>query len=93
MGEARSNFNTMVKGMTSLKERSENVAGDQLNVEQYVKELSDVCTEMFRSTACMFEQEHLRFIKITAAAGKSGTGGGCGSVTPREPGRTRSSRT
>ncbi len=29
----------MVKGMTRLKEISENVAGDQLNVERCVKEL------------------------------------------------------
>ena len=57
VGESRANFNRMVKGMTRSKEISENVAGDQLNVEKYVQELSDVCTEMFRATGCMFEQD------------------------------------
>ena len=92
MGEARANFNRMVKGMTRLKEISENVAGDQLNVEKYIKELSDVCTEMFRATGCMFEQEHLRFINMITAVGSGGTGGG-GSKYPRSIWRTRSSRT
>ena len=76
VGEARTNFNRMVKGMTRLKEISENVAGDQLQVEKYVKELSDVRTEMFRATGCMFEQEHLRFINMITAAGSGGAGGG-----------------
>ncbi len=76
MGEARANFNRMIKGMTRLKEISENVAGGQLKVEKYVKELSDVCTKMFRATGCMFEQEHIRFINMVAAAGNGETGGG-----------------
>ncbi len=62
MGESRANFNSLVKDMTRLKEISENASGDQLNVEKYIKELSDVCTEMFRATGRMYEQEHLRLI-------------------------------
>ncbi len=46
----------MVRSMTRLRVISENVAGDQLNVEKYIKELSDVRTEMFRAAGSMFEQ-------------------------------------
>ncbi len=43
VGEAKLNFQRMVRSMTRLDEISKNVSGDQLNVETYVKELSDVC--------------------------------------------------
>ena len=76
VGEARNNFNRMVRGMSRLKEISEHVEKDQLNLEKYVKELTDVCREMFMSTGAMFEQEHLRFINYFAATGGSGHGGG-----------------
>ncbi len=69
MGEARLNFNRMVRGMSSMKEISENVLGDQLNIEGYVKELTDVCKEMFMGSCSMFEQERLRFINLFAATG------------------------
>ncbi len=69
VGEARINFNRTVRGMSRLKEISENVAGDQLNAEKYVKELTDVCREMFMASGSMFEQEHLRFIDLFAATG------------------------
>ncbi len=42
VGEAKQNFQRMVRGMTRLKAILENVAGDQLTIEKYVKELSDV---------------------------------------------------
>jgi hypothetical protein len=58
VGEARVNFNRMVKGMTRLKGISENAAGDQLNFETYVKKLSDVSTEILHAAGSMFEQEH-----------------------------------
>ncbi len=70
------NFQSLVRGMTSLREISENVAGDQLNVEKYVKELSDVRMEMCRAAGAMFEQEHLRFTNMFAATGGGGHGGG-----------------
>ncbi len=47
-----------------------------LNTEKYVKELSKVCWDTFRATGAMFEQEHLRFIKMFAATGGNGSGGG-----------------
>ncbi len=81
--DARANFSRIVNGMTRLREISENVAGDQLNVEKYVKDLSDVRTEMFRATGCMFEQEHFRFINMVAAVGNGGKGGGRGFKYPR----------
>ncbi len=47
-----------------------------MNIEKSVKELSHVCTEMFRATGCMFEQERLRLISMITAVGSGGTGGG-----------------
>ncbi len=69
-------FKRTVRGMARLKEISENVLGDQLNIERYVKELTDVCKEMFMASGSMFEQEHLRFINLFAATGGGGHGGG-----------------
>ncbi len=60
VGEARLNFKRMVTGMARLKEISEKVVGDHLNIERYVKELTDVCREMFMDSGSIFEQEHLR---------------------------------
>ncbi len=76
VGEARLKFNRMVKGMARLKEISENVVADQLNIEKHVKELTDVVREMFMASGSMFEQEHLRFINLFAATGGGGHGGG-----------------
>ncbi len=58
--------------MSRFNEISESVAGDQLNVEKYVKELPDVCAEIFRASGSMFEQEHLRSINMVAAVGSGG---------------------
>ncbi len=55
VGEAKLNFRKMVKGMSRTKEISDNVAEDQLNVENYVKELSDVCRDMFRAYGAILE--------------------------------------
>ena len=76
VGEARLNFNRMVKGMTRLKEISENVETDQLNIEKYVKELTNVCKEMFMAAGSMFEQEHLRVFSLLEMTGGGGHGGG-----------------
>ena len=75
VGEARINFNRMSKGMARLQEISENVEADQLNVELYVKELTNVVKEMFLSTGSMFQQELLRFFGLLAATGGGGHGG------------------
>ncbi len=64
----------MVKGISSEKEITENVAGDRLNVGKYVEDFSDVCMEMFRATGAMLAQEHLRFINMFAATGGGGPG-------------------
>ena len=61
------NFGKMVRGMARLKDISENVLGDQLNTERYVKELTDVVREMFMASGPMFQQEHLRFITALQA--------------------------
>ena len=82
VGEARLNFNRMAKGMMRLKQISENVQTDQLNIEKYVKELTNVVREMFLSTGSMFQQEHLRFINYFAATGGVGYGGGGNSRKP-----------
>ncbi len=52
----------MVKGVSRLRERSENATGDELNAEKHVKELTDVCAEMLRAPGAFFERDHLRFI-------------------------------
>jgi hypothetical protein len=75
VGKAKLNFQKMVRGRSRMKKKSEDVSGDQLNVEKRVKELSDVRMEMFRATGAMFEQEHLRFINMFAATGGGGQGG------------------
>ena len=69
--------------MTRLREISENVSADQLNIEKYVKELTDVVREMFMASGSMFEQEHLRFINLFAATGGGGYGGGGGHKFPK----------
>ncbi len=74
--EAKLNFQRMVRGVSRLKEIFQNVAGDQLNVEKFVKDLSDVSVEMFRAPDSMFEQGHLRFINMFAATRGGGSGGG-----------------
>ncbi len=76
VGKARLNFNHMVRGMARLEEISETVVPYQLNIEKYVKELTDVTREMFMASGCMFEREHLRFINLFAATGGGGHGGG-----------------
>ncbi len=58
-----------------MKEISENVVADQLNVEKYVKELTDLVREMFMASGSMFEQEQLRFINMFTATGGGGHGG------------------
>ncbi len=47
-----------------------------MNVEKYVKELSDVGIDMFRAAGSMFEQENTRIINMFAASGGGGHGGG-----------------
>ncbi len=60
--------------MIRLREISEHLAGDPLNMEKQVKELSDLRAEML--TASEFEHDQLRLVNIVAAAGNGGTGGG-----------------
>ena len=72
VGQARQNFLRMSAGMHRLKEISDNVEADQLNVEKYVKELTDAVQEMFMSTGSMFVQEAMR---MEAAISRSRTGG------------------
>ncbi len=76
VGEAKLNSQGVAGAMTRLKAISENVAGDQLIIEKYVKELSDVCMDKFMATGSVFEQENLRFINMGAAAGGGGAGDG-----------------
>ena len=69
VGEARQSSNRMVNGITRVKQIVDRVEGDPTNSEKYIKELSKVCWEIFRATGAMFEQEHLRFSNMCAAAG------------------------
>jgi hypothetical protein len=74
VGQAAFNNQEMVKGMKRFKGIENNVETDSTNMEKYVKELSKVCWDMFRATGAMLEQEHLRFINTSAAAGTGGNG-------------------
>ena len=38
-----------------------------MNIEKYVRELTNVVREMFLSTGSMFQQEHMRFANLFAA--------------------------
>ncbi len=73
VGEARVNFHRIVKGMSRLKEISAMISE---KVVGYLKELTEVCMEMFRATGSRFEQEHFRFINMVTAAGSDGSVGG-----------------
>ena len=76
VGEARLNFNRMSQGMHKLKEICENVEEGPMNIETYVRELTDAVREMFLSTGSMFQQEDRRFLSMLAAAGGGGHGAG-----------------
>ena len=76
VGQARASCDRMVEGMSMLKEIVDNVEGDQLRTEKYVKGLGAVCTEMPRATGAMFEQEHLKFVAMFPATRTGGGGRG-----------------
>ncbi len=65
-------------GVKRLKDIENNVEADAINVGKYVKELSKACWDMFRASGAIFEQDHLRFIRMFIAAGTGGNGGGHG---------------
>ncbi len=52
--QAKVNFGKMVWGMVRLKEIVDNVEGDKLNREKYVKEIGAVCMDMFRAIGAIF---------------------------------------
>ncbi len=95
VGDERKNFNSMVAGMGRWREISDNVEGDQLNIEKYGTELANVCVEMFRSTSAMFEQQCLRVIDMFTCPPRPGAGEPTEEVTgtPRASWSTKSSRT
>jgi hypothetical protein len=66
VGQARLNFDRMSRGMIRLQDIAENVEVDPLNVEKYVKELTNVVREMFLATISMFTQERMRFAYMLA---------------------------
>ncbi len=68
--------------MTRLTEIFQDLEGDQLNLEKCIKELTDLCSEMFQATGSIFEQEHFRFIKMVTSVGGGGAVGEASS-TPR----------
>ena len=78
VGQARQNFLRMSAGMHRLKEISDNVEADQLNIEKYVKELTDAVQEMFISRGSMFVQEALRTEAAISRSRASGYGVGGG---------------
>ncbi len=80
VGEARATFNSG-QGHDQVEGDLGECGGrpvERQEVRQGALAPSDVGTKMFRATGCMFEQEHLLFINMVAAAGNGGTGGGGG---------------
>ncbi len=75
----------MVSGMARLQESEQDVEHHAVNSEKYIRELFQVCWDVFRATVAMFEHQHLRFVNMFFAAGVT--------ATPRASWRTRSSRT
>ncbi len=69
IGQATVNEQEMARGMKWLKYIESNGETDAISMEKYVKELSNVCWDVFRATGTMFEQEHVRFINMFIAAG------------------------
>ncbi len=71
--QARYSFNRMVNGISTIKQIMDHVERDPMNSKTYTKEIANASLEMFKRMGTMFEQEHLSFIAMIAAAG--GTGG------------------
>ncbi len=68
VGEAAVWLQTIAKTMKPLGEIRDNVEADSVDVEHYVKGLAVVTTDLTKACRRMFEQEHLRFINMFAAA-------------------------
>ncbi len=83
VGDARTCFSRMVRGLARIKEIAEHVESDQLGVEKCVKEFAEVSVEMIKAVGAVFEQEPLRFIDMVTAAGGTGAGEGGFSSMPR----------
>ncbi len=62
--------------MDRLTQIQEKVENEQLNIENFVTELTSVCREMFKAAGAMFEQEHLCFISMVMPSRSSGPNGG-----------------
>ncbi len=58
-----------------LVEIRDTVEMDSINMEKYVKELTNTMIEMTRATGKMFEQENLRMINMVPAINPGGLGG------------------
>ncbi len=56
VGQARVNYEEMVKGTRRLNDIESNVETDLLVTDECVKELSKVRWDMFRASGAMFEQ-------------------------------------
>ena len=67
VGEARACYDAMARVMKRLAEIRDNVEFDSINVEKYVKELTNTIIAMTRATGRMFEQEHFRMINVVTA--------------------------
>ncbi len=57
----------MAKVMKRLAEIMNNVEFDSINVERYVKELTNTTIDLMKATGGMFEQEHLKMINMVSA--------------------------
>jgi hypothetical protein len=69
VGEANEFYETLANAIKRMTEIRDNVEGDSMNTERYVKELSQVMIKVTKAAGIVFEQEQLRFFSMYLAAG------------------------
>ncbi len=67
VGEANMCSQRMARAMKRLGDIRDNVEGDSINMEKYLKELAVVSMDLTKACGRMFEQQHLRFTLMFAA--------------------------
>jgi hypothetical protein len=75
VGDSADNYDALAWSIKRLAEIKDNVEGDSLNTERYIKELSIIMIRITEATGRMFEQEPLRFMSMYVAAGNGAQGG------------------
>ncbi len=67
VGEAGACYSPMARGMLRAGEVRDNVEGDSINVEKYVKEIASLVFDLTKAAGRMFEQDHLSMTNMVSA--------------------------